>query len=297
MELEETDGGRTRRLLGNWAGVAAILLLAQLFAVAGPLRAQTPSEKASDPFAVLHQSLESAANEQLALRLGQTVATHESRRAVDARPIGGELSFKQEEDSVRGGRPSAEERFHKLGVDAGGIFHEFGVPLGLLKIAQVESNWQPFALSPKGAFGLWQLMPATARRYGLRVDGTRDDRADTSKATRVAARYLRDLHMRFGDWALALAAYNAGEEAVERAIGRGASRDFWNLSQRKLLPAETRAYVPAVLASFDPSGTQRAMSSWVKANARFIQAQIKYAAARETGGRVGADSENLPAEF
>ena len=281
MEYKETVGGRTRRLLRNWAGVAVILLLEQLFAVAGPLRGQTAFRNASDPFAVLHQSLEVAANEQLALRPDQPAATHESRIAVDARPRGGEFSFKQEEDFVWGGWPSAEQRFQKLGVDAGGTFREFGVPLALLKIAQVESNWKPFALSPKGAFGLWQLMPATARRYGLRVDGTGDERADTIKATRVAARYLRDLHMRFGDWALALAAYNAGEDAVERAIERGASRDFWNLSQRKLLPAETRAYVPAVLASFDPSGTQRAMSLGVKSNARFIQARIEYAAARQ----------------
>jgi membrane-bound lytic murein transglycosylase D len=151
----------------------------------------------------------------------------------------------------------------------------------LLKIAQVESNWKPFALSSKGAFGLWQLMPATARRYGLRVDGTGDDRSDTGKATRVAARYLRDLHERFGDWALALAAYNAGEDAVEKAIERGASRDFWNLSQRKLLPEETRAYVPAVLASFGPSGTQRAIGLGVKSNGKFVEPRIMYAAARQ----------------
>lgn len=281
MERKETDGARTRRLLRNWVGVAAILSLTQLFAVAGPLRGQTPSGKASDPFAVLQQSLEVAADEQLALRPGQPVANHDSRATVDARPRGGEFSFNQEEGFVSGGRLSAEQRFQSLGVDAAAIFREFGVPVSLLKIAQVESNWKPFALSPKGAFGVWQLMPATARRYGLRVDGTGDDRSDTGKATRVAARYLRDLHLRFGDWALALAAYNAGEDAIERAMQRGASRDFWSLSQRKLLPAETRSYVPAVLATFDPSGTERATDFGVKSNDKFVEPRIMYAAARQ----------------
>jgi soluble lytic murein transglycosylase-like protein len=122
-------------------------------------------------------------------------------------------------------------------------------------------------------------MPATARRYGLRVDAVRDDRADVDKATRAAARYLRDLHLRFLDWTLALAAYNTGEDAVQRAMERGESKDFWSLSQRKLLPAETRAYVPAVLAALNPFGTERAIVVGSPPNGKFVASRIVYAAA------------------
>jgi membrane-bound lytic murein transglycosylase D len=93
-------------------------------------------------------------------------------------------------------------------------------------------------------------MPATARRYGLTVEAANDHRTDPEHATRAAARYLRDLHKRFGDWKLALAAYNAGEGRVQRAIERAGVRDFDELARRGLLPAETRNYVPAVLAAW-----------------------------------------------
>jgi membrane-bound lytic murein transglycosylase D len=92
-------------------------------------------------------------------------------------------------------------------------------------------------------------MPDTARRYGLFVDETRDDRTDIEKSTRAAARYLRDLHLRFGNWPLALAAYNAGELAVEGAVKRTGSSDFAAISNTGQIPAETRSYVPAVLAA------------------------------------------------
>jgi membrane-bound lytic murein transglycosylase D len=92
-------------------------------------------------------------------------------------------------------------------------------------------------------------MPATARRYGLVVSGQRDDRLDLVSATQAAARYLRDLHERFGDWELVLAAYNAGEHAVQNAIQRAGSNSFTVLSQLRLLPLETRNYVPAVMSA------------------------------------------------
>ena len=99
----------------------------------------------------------------------------------------------------------------------------------------------------------------------------RDDRADMDKSTRAAARYLRDLHLQFGDWPLAVAAYNAGERAVQKAMERGGSNDFDNLSRRKLLPAETRAYVPAVLGSFDLTRTEKANVLAAKSNAKFVR--------------------------
>ena len=128
-----------------------------------------------------------------------------------------------------------------------GILAAHGLPVALKSIVAVESNFNPAALSPKGARGLWQLMPATARRYGLVIDERRDERLDPWKSTLVAARYLHDLYAQFQDWPLALAAYNAGEGLVQNAVDRVGARDFSTLSRRLALPEETRRYVPAVL--------------------------------------------------
>jgi membrane-bound lytic murein transglycosylase D len=92
-------------------------------------------------------------------------------------------------------------------------------------------------------------MPDTARRFGLTINSETDDRLDVLKSTRAAARYLRDLHQQFGDWSLALAAYNVGALVVQKAILKSGSKDFELLSSKRLIPAETRAYVPAVLAA------------------------------------------------
>jgi soluble lytic murein transglycosylase-like protein len=130
------------------------------------------------------------------------------------------------------------------------ILIEEKLPLEVLSVALVESGFNPLALSPKGARGIWQLMPDTARRYGLTVTPGDDHRTHPEHATRAAARYLQDLHRMFGDWELALAAYNAGEGRVQRAIELAGARDFNELARRKLLPLETRNYVPAVLAAW-----------------------------------------------
>lgn len=124
-------------------------------------------------------------------------------------------------------------------------FRAEGVPLELLAVGWVESRFNPLALSSKGARGVWQLMPATARRYGLQVTANRDDRINLRLSTRAAARHLADLHDRFGDWPLALAAYNAGPERIEAAAARAGTQDFWKL--RPWLPTETQEYVPSVL--------------------------------------------------
>jgi len=128
------------------------------------------------------------------------------------------------------------------------ILRSHGVPTDLVAVVLVESGGRADALSPKGARGLWQLMPDTARRFGLRVDDTEDDRLDLFKSTEAAAQYLRDLHAQFGDWKLALAAYNTGEINVGSAILRARTLDFDQLSNLRRLPLETRRYVPRVLA-------------------------------------------------
>lgn len=124
-----------------------------------------------------------------------------------------------------------------------------GVPVELSAVVQVESSGNRFALSPKGARGLWQLMPDTARRYGLQVNSQTDERIDVDKSTIAAAKYLHDLYAQFGSWPLALAAYNTGESYLQRAIHRAQSNQFAALCFLKVIPAETRSYVPAVLAN------------------------------------------------
>jgi hypothetical protein len=129
------------------------------------------------------------------------------------------------------------------------IFREEGVPAWLIGLGLVESGYNPRALSPKGALGIWQFMPATGERYGLRLTAAGDERQHPEKSTRAAARYLRDLFALFGDWELAIAAYNAGEGRVARVMRRTGARDFGEMAARGLLPAETIRYVPAVLAA------------------------------------------------
>jgi hypothetical protein len=129
------------------------------------------------------------------------------------------------------------------------IFREEGVPEWLISVGFVESTYNSAAHSPKEAHGIWQFIPGTGDRYGLRRTAWTDERGNPEKSTRAAARYLRDLHALFGDWQLALAAYNWGEGRVARIIRRTGIRDFWTLADRGLIPQETTNYVPAVLAA------------------------------------------------
>lgn len=128
-------------------------------------------------------------------------------------------------------------------------FRSAGVPEDLVWLAFVESVWNPRAVSPAAAGGIWQFMPATATEYGLKVENGNDERADPFKQTRVAAVYLRDLYTIFGDWTLAMAAYNAGEPRVMGAIVKNGNANFWELYDKQLLHRETCNYVPKILAT------------------------------------------------
>jgi membrane-bound lytic murein transglycosylase D len=129
------------------------------------------------------------------------------------------------------------------------VFRTRGLPEDLAYTAMIESGFKPDAVSRVGAKGMWQFMAATARRYGLRVDRWVDERLDPEKSTHAAASYLRDLHDLFGSWALAQAAYNAGEMKVSRAIQFTGSRDFYVLAQSKHLRRETKEFVPQIQAA------------------------------------------------
>src|SRR6185503_1902873 len=138
------------------------------------------------------------------------------------------------------------------------IFKEERVPVDLMWLAQAESVWKPNALSRAAAKGIWQFIPSTGTRYGLAQTTWIDERSQPEKSTRAAARYLRWLHDHFaGDWLLAMAAYNSGENRVDNAIARCGYADFWELYKRGLLPAETRNYVPCILSIIIISKNQK----------------------------------------
>ncbi len=128
------------------------------------------------------------------------------------------------------------------------VLKEEGVPQDLIYLAQAESGFQPLALSHAGARGMWQFMAGSGELYGLERSWWVDDRQDPEKATRAAARHLKDLYNQFGDWYLAMAAYNSGASTVQHAVERTGYADFWELYRRGVLPQETRNYVPIILA-------------------------------------------------
>ena len=128
------------------------------------------------------------------------------------------------------------------------IFSDVGIPLDLIHLAQAESAFKPTAISRAGARGMWQFIPARGQEYGLRRNEWIDERSDPEKSTWAAARHLKDLHDQFRDWYLAMAAYNSGPGRVARAMEQADSSDFWTLSEQRLLPRETRNFVPTILA-------------------------------------------------
>ena len=124
------------------------------------------------------------------------------------------------------------------------------LPNDLIYLAMVESGFEPGATSNKSAGGVWQFMPQVARAYGLEVSHWVDGRRDPERAAESAARYLKDLYVRFGSWHLAFAAYNAGYGAILRSIARYNTNDYWELCRHESgLPWETTLYVPKILAA------------------------------------------------
>jgi membrane-bound lytic murein transglycosylase D len=149
------------------------------------------------------------------------------------------------------GRPTLEHgltlsgRYREL-IES--VLKEEGVPQDLIYLAQAESGFHPYAVSRVGARGIWQFMGSRAKGYGLHHDLWVDDRQDPEKSTRAAAHHLKDLYNQFGDWYLAMAAYNSGPGTVQSAVKRTGYADFWELYRRNVLPKETRNYVPIIVA-------------------------------------------------
>lgn len=126
-------------------------------------------------------------------------------------------------------------------------FARYDMPLELKYMAVIESMLNPVATSRAGAKGMWQFMYTTAKLYGLKIDSFIDERLDVEKAVDAAARYLLDAYQVFGDWNLAISAYNCGTGNVNKAIRRAGKRDFWSIYP--YLPRETRGYVPAFVGA------------------------------------------------
>ena len=127
------------------------------------------------------------------------------------------------------------------------IFAKERVPPELVWVAEVESGFNRDARSPVGAAGLFQLMPATAKRFGLSTSWLRDQRYQPESSARASAQYLKFLHKEFGDWRLALAAYNSGEGTVQKLLDRHKATTFDGIATH--LPAETQMFVPKVEAT------------------------------------------------
>ena len=148
------------------------------------------------------------------------------------------------------GRSTMEVGLYRSGMFmtmARRIFREEGIPENVAWLGQVESAWKPVAMSHMAASGLWQFIPGTGARYGLRRTAYVDERNSLEQATRASARYLKFLFNRYGNWELAMAGYNCGEGNVDRAIRRAGVKNFW--AAYPYLPRETRNYVPNILAT------------------------------------------------
>jgi hypothetical protein len=129
------------------------------------------------------------------------------------------------------------------------VFKAHGIPQSLAYMALIESGFRTTPTSRAGARGMWQFIPSTARKYGLRVSWRKDERLDPVKSTYAAAMYLSDLYKKFKDWPLAVAAYNCGEGRIYRLLKYHKAKTFWQLYRLGALPAETANYVPAIIAA------------------------------------------------
>ena len=253
MPKEPFRGG-----IRSWRGLAAIVIWTApivLWGQGAPLSLPTRST-ADMPFAAVDDSLSRVADALLASAAQRPTpgAGTDKKASPGLGPVYGPRLT-----PWKGSAGLAAARVELLRPVVEPILRSHGVPVDLVAVMVVESGGSALALSPKGARGPWQLMPDTARRYGLRVDQIQDDRVDLLRATDAAAQYLHDLYGQFGDWKLALAAYNTGEINVLSAIQKAGSQDFDQLANLRILPLETRNYVPRVLSTAQSIGQSSAL--------------------------------------
>lgn len=225
------------------------------------LAATDPAHESNDVFDAYHEAI----NAQLTAVLSRTPVAGPDPEWTGAAQTVGSFTTEPSDTAVRefatrywrGREGSLRKALARLGPirpSVERILESEGLPKNLIAVVLVESGADPLALSAKQARGLWQIVPETGRLYGLTVGLQQDDRIQTERATHAAARLLRDLYGEFHDWPLALAAYNSGRQTVERALQRARRPDFWTISSARLIPDETRNYVPAVLSAMQLFG-------------------------------------------
>ena len=164
--------------------------------------------------------------------------------------VAGYINVFSNSNSFRAHMAASLQRVGKYRGLIQNVLKEEGVPQDLIYLAVAESGFQPQALNARsGAGGMWQFMTYTGPEYGLTRNGYYDYRFDPEKSSRAYARYIKKLYAQFDDWYLAMAAYDWGPGAVQRAVQRTGYADFWELYRRNAMPAETRAYVPQILAA------------------------------------------------
>lgn len=277
----ETEGllDGLRRAVGRQADLAALRTRAQyLFREGEAFQKRGEFKPAEASFAQARQIILDAGEEafyetnvrSFFVRLTHQIAALKEPAAVTAAPsnwfeadVNGRVRSYVGHFQGRGQRRirNALARLDQYEAMMQAIFLQEQVPQELIYLGLIESDYNPHAQSPAGARGIWQFVGDTGRRYDLKQLGAVDERSDPEKSTRAAARYLRDLYALFGDWPLALAAYNAGEYRILRLIERTGIRDFWQLDARKLLPRETSDFVPAVLAAIAVGFENRSQGS------------------------------------
>jgi soluble lytic murein transglycosylase-like protein len=220
-----------RAMRGIVAGVAALLLSAcATLRPAPPEIASLPAPSAAEPEA--EQPSEDPRDLQLACLPEKSIDAWEQRLRAKRQHYEDHL-----EHPRRGGRYLEDVQRQ---ID------EAGLPPEVAYLPTIESGYRS-DVRGIGGRGLWQLGESTARRYGLVVSGARDDRTNPHLSTQVAIRHLQYLYGRYGDWPLALAAYNAGEGRVDRALRLDPGASFWDLAERGRLPPVTCTYVPKLL--------------------------------------------------
>jgi membrane-bound lytic murein transglycosylase D len=197
---------------------------------------------------------------------------------------------------------SVKERSHSPFKTMDQVFTKYGLPVELKYLAVIESELNPSAMSPVGAAGPWQLMPATAKILGLKVSAGNDERKLYGKSTKAAALYLRDLYTEFGDWLLVMAAYNCGPGPVYTAIRKSGSHNFWAL--QAYLPGESREHVKKFIAThyyFEGNGSATTLTKAenVKYNRLRMATAAKQAVAegRETAFNLSSKKLEVSAVF
>jgi membrane-bound lytic murein transglycosylase D len=212
----------------NFVGILVVIFLIAL---------NVNAQSAGDPFADLLQDLMRTAKRETDAVAAQPTSAAEANQS----------QFIPREDApLANSGDRGLVKLRELKPLLGKIFEAHGVPQEFLLVGLVESGYRTDAVSPADAVGMWQFVDPTARRFGL-IDDTGDSRTDLIRSTHAAAAYLKSLLTQYGDWRLALAAYSAGEDRLDRAIAAAGSTDFSKIARQHLLPEETLNYVPVVL--------------------------------------------------